>query len=174
MMWDSWMYLLRICPFTGRVLSCPCKVYKRKVLEQSFSAITYGPNQRCWNFVCSPLSSCALSHFKTRSSTCNSLFEDEPRSNHDLTICWCFMKCLLAFSLSSSNFNSILILSSMAEHSISCTAHASCNKGKNRLGGRRASIPYTKKKGELPIDDFGVTISSQRAWYRTVCHFLWC
>ena len=56
-----------------------------------------------------------------------------------------------------------MILSSMDEHSISCTTHASCNEGRNRLGGRIASIPYTKNKGELPMDDFGVTLSAQRA-----------
>ena len=154
MMWDYWKYLLRICPFTGRVSRCPCKFCKRKVLGPIFSAITYGPNQRHWNFVCSPLSSCVLSHFKTRSSTYNSLFEAEPWLNHDLTICWCFAKFHLAFSLSSSNFNSMLILYSMDEHSISCTARASCNEGRNRLGGRIASIPYTKKKAKLPTDDF--------------------
>ena len=123
MMLDYWKYLLRICPFIRRVSSCPCIVYKWKVLGPSFSTITYRPSQRRWNFVCSPLYSCALSHFKTRSSTCNYLFEDEPRSNHDLTICWCFMKCLLGFSISSSNFNIILILSSMAEH---CLLYNSC------------------------------------------------
>ena len=51
----------------------------------------------------------------------------------------------------------------MAEHLVSCTAHASCKEGKNRFGGRIASTPYTKKKGELPIDDFGVTLSDHRA-----------
>ena len=174
MMWDYWKYLLKICPFTGRVSRCPWKVCKWKVLGPNFTAITYGPNQIHWNFVCPPFSSCALSHFNTRSPTCNSLFKDEPRSNHDLTICWCFAKCHLAFSLSSSNFNNILILSSMDEHSVSCTDCASCNEGINRFGGRIASIPYTKKKGELPTNDFGVTLWAHRAWYRIVCQFLWC
>ena len=151
------------CPFTGRVLSYPCKFFKWKVLGPSFSAITSGPNQRRWNLVCSPLSSCALSHFKTRSSTYNSLFTDDPRLNHYLTIFWCFAKCFLAFSLSSSNFNSRLILSSTAEHSVSCTARASYNEGKNKFGERIAYTPYTKKKGELPTDDFGVTLSAHRA-----------
>ena len=50
----------------------------------------------------------------------------------------------------------------MAEHSVSCAARTCCNEGRNRLGGRIASIPYTKKKGELPKDDFGVAMSSQR------------
>ena len=51
----------------------------------------------------------------------------------------------------------------MAEHSVSCTARARCNEGRNRFGGRIASILYTEKKGELPTDDFGVTLSAHKA-----------
>ena len=51
----------------------------------------------------------------------------------------------------------------MAEHSVSCTARAIYNEGRNRFGGRITSIPYTKNKEELPIDDFGVTLLAHRA-----------
>ena len=51
----------------------------------------------------------------------------------------------------------------MAEHSVSYTARESYKEGKNRFGGRIESTPYTKKKGELPIDDFGVTLSAHKA-----------
>ena len=50
----------------------------------------------------------------------------------------------------------------MAEHSVSYTARASCKEGKDMFGGRIASTPYTKKKGGLPIDDFGVTLSAHK------------
>ena len=150
----------------------PSSVCNLKVLGPSFSVIINGPSHRHWNFVCFPLSSCSLSHFKTKSPTSKYRLTDFLRSNQRLTVCWCFSNFFLANSLSSSSFCKVLIQCSMEEQGISCTDRASCKEGKNKLGGKMASLPYTRKKGEFPIAALGVTLSAHKAFNGAVCRFL--
>ena len=41
------------------------------------------------------------------------------------------------------------------------------------LGGRMASLPYTKVYRDTPIADLGVTLSAQRAFGSAECQLLW-
>ena len=40
------------------------------------------------------------------------------------------------------------------------------------LGGRMASLPYIRVYGDIPIEDFGVTLSSQREFGKAECQLL--
>ena len=41
------------------------------------------------------------------------------------------------------------------------------------LGGRMASLPYTRVYGDTPIEDLGVNLSDQRAFGSAECQLLW-
>ena len=45
--------------------------------------------------------------------------------------------------------------------------------GSMMLGGRMASLPYTRVKGDTPTTDLGVTLSSHRAFGKAECQLRW-
>ena len=150
-------------PLTGRESLFPDRSCNMNVEWPIFSLIWNGPSHIFWNLVCLPLSSWALSHFRTRSPTCNCLELDEAESNDFLIICWCFAWVILAFSLSSSNFKIWSCLSWIEEEGLSSINWTRAREGSARLVGSIASFPYTRLNGEVPMEAFCVILSAHSA-----------
>ncbi len=162
----------KIRPLTGRESLKPDKSCNMKVEWPIFSQIWNGPSHIFWNLVCFPLSSWALSHFRTKSPTWNCFEPDETESKDDLMICWCFAWITLAFSLSSSNFR-IWSCLSWIEEGLSSINWTRAREGRTRFVGSTASFPYTRLNGEEPMEAFCVILSAHSANIKDLCQFLW-
>ena len=132
-----------------------------------------GPTHNCWNLVCFPFSSWGWSHFRTRSPTSKSYFPALCLSNHLFTTsCYCW-KHSLALDLASSAFRRLYILTWRTSSSDPLDSWASMEYGSRMLGGRMASFPYTRVKGDTPMADLGVTLSAHRALGKAECQLHW-
>ena len=122
--------------------------------EPIFSMIWNGPSHIFWNFVCLPLSSCSLSHFKKRSPICNVLDPVELASKEDFISCWCLAWMILGFSLSSSNLRIWSNFNWTEDEGFSLINCTSARDGSARFEGITTYFSYTRLKGEVPIEDF--------------------
>ena len=160
---------MRSFPFTERTSTLPSRVCSLNVWEPNFSLTWNGPVHSAWTLECFPFSSCTLSHLRNRSPTSKFLLLADFLSNHLLIRLWWMVNFSRVFCLSYSSLSNVSIRVYKVGHGVPWLSWDNWREVRDRWGGRMASFPYTRKNGEVPREDLGVTRSAQRALWRALC-----
>ena len=120
-----------------------------------------------------PFLSWGWSDLRTKSPTLKSFVPALCLSNHLFTTSFCCLKHSLALDWDSSAFRRLYILICKTSLSDPLDSWAIMEEGSMILGGRMASLPYTRVYGDTPIEYLWVTLSAQRAFGNAACQLLW-